>query len=70
MSVGSLHRWRQEFEGRVLAPAPEFVRIEVAPRPPQRGLTLEIGPARVRVERGVDALLLREVVRALSGEPT
>jgi hypothetical protein len=67
MSEQSLRRWRNEVEGRPSSRAPGFVRIEVARRPPSRVLTLEVGRARVRVEAGFDAELLRDVVEALSG---
>jgi hypothetical protein len=66
----SLRRWRKEVDGRLsspASPAPRFVRVELARRPVQSGLTLEVGQARVRVEAGFDAELLREVVKALSG---
>ncbi|MBL0196374.1 MAG: hypothetical protein IPQ09_26430 [Myxococcales bacterium] len=42
------------------------MRLEVAPRA-VGGLVVEVGPAKVRVEPGFDAGLLREVVRALAG---
>jgi hypothetical protein len=69
VSEESLRRWRKEAEGRSLSRAPKFVRVELARRPVEPGLTLEIGAARVRVAPGFDASLLREVVRALSTEP-
>jgi hypothetical protein len=67
MSAQSLRRWRKEVEGRPSSPAPGFVRVEVARHPLQCGLTLEVGRARLRVERGFDAELLRDVVEVLSG---
>lgn len=72
LSKGSLCRWAAEVDGRGsrVRPAPEprtaFVRLEVAPRA-VGGLVVEVGPAKVRVEPGFDAGLLREVVRALAG---
>jgi hypothetical protein len=70
MSEESLRRWRKEAEGRSSPPGPAFVRVEVARRPEEHGLTLEVGPARLRVEPGFDAGLLREVVEALTGGVT
>ena len=45
------------------------MRVELARATPVGGLTVEVGAARVRVENGFDAALLRSVVRAL-GEAT
>ena len=70
MSEESLRRWRKEVERRSSSRAVEFVRVEVARRPAVRVLTLEVGQARLRVEPGFDPSLLREVVKALSLEPT
>lgn len=67
MSAESLRRWRSEAEGEGPVAA-EFVRVEVARRPEQRGLLVAIGRARVRVERGFDGALLRELVEALAAE--
>jgi hypothetical protein len=67
MSEESLRRWRKEVDGRSSSPVRRFVRVELARRPTQHGLTLEVGPARVRVEAGFDVELLRDVVKALSG---
>lgn len=44
---------------------PVFARV-VRSAPKGQSLTLEVGRARVRVEAGFDATLLREVVSALS----
>jgi len=70
MSEESLRRWRKEVEGRTAARAPKFVRMELARRPVEQGVTLEVGAAHLRVERGFDASLLREVVEALTGGAT
>lgn len=61
----SLARWAA---GTVPATTPTFVRLEVAPQPMHRELIVEVGGARVRVGRGFDRDLLREVVSALSTE--
>lgn len=65
-SAASLARWAGEVGGDT---TPAFVRLEVAARP--RGadlLVVEVGGARVRVGRGFDPGLLREVVAALTSE--
>jgi hypothetical protein len=67
ISEESLRRWRGEAEGRRAATAPAFLRLEVTGARERRGLTVEVGPARVQVEEGFDAKLLREVVAAISG---
>jgi hypothetical protein len=46
-----------------------FVRLEVAegpPSSPSSDVVLEIGAVRVRVTRGFDAAVLRQIVTALS----
>jgi transposase-like protein len=48
---------------------PVFARVVRASAASGRSLTLEVGRARVRVEPGFDAGLLREVVSALSDAP-
>ena len=62
-SRSSLEKWaralREEQSGEEL----KFVRLEVAHR--CAPLVLEIGAARIRLERGFDAELLRELVEAL-----
>lgn len=45
---------------------PVFARVVRATLPAGRSLVLEVGRARVRVDAGFDADLLREVVSALS----
>lgn len=70
ISGESLRRWRKEFERPRSSTAPAFVRVELERRAPERGLTLEVGSARLRLEPGFDAALLREVVKALSLEAT
>lgn len=62
-SQASLSRWAAD----MTTERPEFVRIELASRI-VRELVVEIGEAQVRVRRGFDASLLREVVAALSTE--
>lgn len=51
------------------APSPlavGFLRLERATIEPRGGITLEVGGARVQVERGFDAGLLQEIVNLLS----
>ena len=67
MSEESLRRWRKEAERGSSTAPPKFLRVEMVRRPAQAGLTLEVGSARVRVEAGFDAALLRDVVSALAG---
>jgi transposase-like protein len=47
---------------------PTFARLVPASTPSQSSMVLEIGRARVLVEAGFDAALLRQVVSALSVE--
>jgi hypothetical protein len=47
--------------------SPRFVRVEVAP-PRAASLVVEVGRARIVVERGFDAAQLRAVVAALELE--
>jgi hypothetical protein len=47
--------------------APRFVRLEVAASPRSSALVVEVGAARIQVERGFDAEHLRAVVAALVG---
>lgn len=49
------------------ASKPTFAKL-VRALPPSSSMVLEVGRARVRVEAGFDAALLRQVVAALSGE--
>jgi hypothetical protein len=69
ISQESLRRWSFEVDtaaGGVLAP--KFVRVEVARELRERGgLVVEIGRVRVRVERGFDGAVLRELVELLAG---
>lgn len=60
VSRGSLLRWAAEA-------GPEFVRVELVEAAAAE-LVVEVGPARVRVARGFDAELLRDVVAALGSE--
>lgn len=67
-SAASLARWAREVGGTAVAPA--FVRLEVAAEPRSTDVVVEVSGARVRVSRGFDPGLLREVVAALaSGRP-
>jgi hypothetical protein len=68
MSAESLRRWREEADGRGAVRAPAFVRMDVVGRREGGGLVVEVGGVRIRVERGFDATLLREMVEALAGE--
>lgn len=62
-SRSAIEKWaRKAREERPTVVTPRFVRVEVA-RPVE--LVIEIGVARIRVARGLDASLLREVVDAL-----
>jgi len=67
MSTQSLRRWSWELGDAVSGPPAKFLRLQVAPRSEPSGLTVEVGRARVRLEQGFDAELLRSVVEALSG---
>ena len=68
MSQASLRRWAQEVDAASKVLAPRFVRVEVAERLRDgAGLTVEIGRVRVRVERGFDSAVLRELVDVLGG---
>ena len=53
-------RFLQVVRGEPKAPARPAVEVE---------LLVEVGPARMRLGRGFDAALLREVVAALGGAP-
>ena len=64
VTASSAHLWVKQASA---APStPVFARVVRSPAPAGRSLTLEVGRARVRVEPGFDAALLREVVSALS----
>jgi hypothetical protein len=67
MSTQALRRWRWEVGDAVSGAPAKFLRLQVAPRSEHSGLTVEVGRARVRLEQGFDAELLRSVVEALSG---
>jgi transposase-like protein len=67
MSQESLRRWSLEVDAAGGAVAPTFVRVEVARGLRERGgLVVEIGRVRVRVERGFDGVVLRELVEVLA----
>lgn len=68
-SKGTLLRWSAELRRVEQVDEIQFVRValeraELAPT----AVVVEVGAARVRVERGFDPALLRDIVRALSGE--
>jgi hypothetical protein len=65
-SAASLLRWAKPVESAAAIEAPRFARLEVmtAPRA-MAALTVEVGRALVRVERGFDAEHLRAVVETL-----
>lgn len=70
LTVGSLRRWEQEVEqggaSAEAAPVEHFARIVIADRAAAVStLVVEVGGAKVRVEAGFDAALLRAVVGAL-----
>jgi transposase-like protein len=64
VTASSAHLWMKK--ASAARSAPVFARVVRTPTPAGRSLTLEVGRARVRVEPGFDAALLREVVTALS----
>jgi len=69
-SSASLLRWAKVAEATSTASpreGPRFVRLEVTPAY-SAGLIVEVGRARIVVERGFDAAQLRAVVEALSTE--
>ena len=70
VSASSLARWiaevKEQVDDRV---GVDFVRLEVAPAEARGHLFVEVGGARVQVERGFDGKLLRAVVDALGSEP-
>jgi transposase-like protein len=68
MGVGASAAYLWVKEERA-ASKPTFAKLVRASTPPSSLLVLEVGRARVRVEAGFDATLLRQVVSALSGEP-
>jgi hypothetical protein len=67
MSQESLRRWALEVDGPDKALAPKFARVEVAGLRDRGGLVVEVGRVRVRVERGFDGAVLRELVDVLTG---
>lgn len=71
-SAASLLRWRKiapPSKGAMSPPSrePRFMRLEVAPAA-TAALLVEVGAARIVVERGFDAAHLRAVVAALAAE--
>lgn len=67
MGVGASAAYLWIKEARA-ASKPTFAKL-VPTSAAASSVVLEVGRARVRVEVGFDAALLREVVSALSGEP-
>lgn len=66
-SRSALEKWARAHRANEMSRSePRFVRLEVAKV--QKELVLEIGIARIRIERGFDTSLLREVVAALAGD--
>lgn len=60
-------RWAAAAEALTVTRPAEFVRLEIAPRATAASeIVVEVGAARVRVGRGFDPVLLRDVVSALS----
>ncbi len=73
VTPGSLYRWLEK-RAPTAAAAPKFARLVTAGRPGPAGkvaagqILVQVGDARVQVESGFDAVLLRAVVAALSGQ--
>jgi hypothetical protein len=65
-SAQSLFRWAAAKRSVALTRPTEFVRLEVAATSMAAGVVIELGAARIRVDRGFDAQLLRDVVAALT----
>jgi transposase-like protein len=65
VTASSAYLWMKE-AGATRRSEPAFARVVRSAAPTGRSVTLEVGRARVRVEPGFDAGLLREVVSALS----
>ena len=69
VSASSLARWIAEVQEQGDERAGvDVVRLEVARAEPRDHLVVEVGGARVQVERGFDAKLLRAVVDALGSQ--
>jgi hypothetical protein len=58
----TLARWAREVDAVPLHAEPAFLRVELAPA---AELVVEVGAARLRVQRGFDPTLLAAVVAAL-----
>ena len=65
-SPKSLFRWASTTEALAVTKPAEFVRLEIAPRAAAAEIVVEVGAARVRVGRGFDPDLLRDVVATLT----
>jgi hypothetical protein len=61
-SRSSLEKWARTVREERTAIEPKFVRLEIAGQPE---LVVEVGTVRIRVGRGFDASLLRDIVTAL-----
>jgi hypothetical protein len=68
LRTATFDRWRAAIAKAPVPPDVSFVRLEVAR--PVAPLVVELGGARIRLERGFDAALLREVLAALAGDGT
>lgn len=58
--------WANRLRHEIATPRVEMARVEVRPALPST-IAIEVGSARIVVERGFDETLLRAVVRALEG---
>ena len=65
----TLARWAREVDSAPEPSAPPFLRVEVTATEATGELFVEVGAARVRVQRGFDPTLLAAVVAALGGAP-
>ena len=65
VGVSAAYLWLKEARE---ASKPKFARLVPESRSVSESMVLEVGRARLRVEAGFDAALLRQVVSALSGE--
>jgi transposase-like protein len=65
LSIQSLWRWIRIHRNEPTAKPVSFVRLDVIRSP--SSVVVEVGGARIRVQGGFDAELLRSVVSALSG---
>lgn len=69
VSVSSLQRWATEAKkDQARGPIVAFARVSVVPQAAPSSIVVEVGQARLAVQRGFDAALLRQIVSALSSE--